>query len=289
MPVSKRLAGTARAAASKSKKHRRVVLYCGSDPKSDPTSYFFLTLFWRVLTLGREKGIEMIPVINTRSVNQKRLRPPEVTQAMKDRGVDGIIGMLLFESMTEWMDRDEIPYAVLSANNPNDVVPDYFGMIDIAFSRLAELGCKSVGLMLPSSLTNASMLEHMQREAEKLGITVNYEWIIVSRQSQEISGYNHFHSLWDLPVRPDGLVIFPDITARGVVSAVVEKRVQVPKDLKLVLHRNAENPYVVPFPCDWLENSVEPLAEALFRKLEAQWEGVPPTNDQIAFQLVKGQ
>jgi DNA-binding LacI/PurR family transcriptional regulator len=242
-----------------------------------------------VLTLGREKGIEMIPVINTSSVNQKRLRPPEVTQAMKDQAVDGIIGMLLFESMTEWMDRDGIPYAVLSANNRNDVVPDYFGMIDIAFSRLAELGCKSVGLMLPSSLTNASLLEHMQLESEKLGIKVNYEWIIVSRQSQEISGYNHFLSLWDLPVRPDGLVIFPDITARGVVSAVVEKRVQVPKELKLVLHRNAENPYVVPVPCDWLENSVEPLAEALFRKLEAQWSGQAPTNDQIAFRLVKGQ
>ena len=122
MPVQSRPSGTARAAKSKSKKRRRVVLYCGSDPKSDPTSYFFLTLFWRVLTLGREKGIDMIPVINTGSVNQKRLRPPEVTQAMKDQGVDGIIGMLLFESMTEWMDRDGIPYAVLSANNPNDVV-----------------------------------------------------------------------------------------------------------------------------------------------------------------------
>jgi DNA-binding LacI/PurR family transcriptional regulator len=74
-----------------------------------------------------------------------------------------------------------------------------------------------------------------------------------------------------------------------VVSAIVEKKVRVPQELKLVLHRNVEAPYMVPFSCDWMEIKVVELAQAMFRVLDRQWRGEDSGPEEVHFRLVKGR
>ncbi|XHR29828.1 MAG: substrate-binding domain-containing protein [Chthoniobacteraceae bacterium] len=267
---------------------RRVLLYSGEDPKAQSTTMFYLNLFWRLITLGREKGIEIVPFIDTRPMEQRVIRPPELKDTLEDMHLDGVIGILIHKAMTAWMAEAHLPFSALTESAISLVRLDYLGMISTSFRRLAELGCRSVGLMFPANNTQSVVFEHVEKEAKALNLEVKYEWILMSRQSLEIAGYNHFLSLWDLKAKPDGLVVHPDETARGVISAIVEKQIQVPGELKLVIHRNAESPFFVPFCCDYMENSVTPLAHALFENLEASWAGQEQKDIRVPFHLVKG-
>ena len=270
-------------------KRKRVILYCGADPSRRENSLFYLNLFWKLTMLGRERGIEMIPVMDGRPESQLEIIPDEVAALTSGGGIDGIVGIMLFEAMTGWMKESGLPFAVLLCGTAARHVDfDYRKMIDVSFARLAEQGCRSVGLMMPSHVTGADLLEYIDGRAEALGLELNYEWILVSLKSRELSGYTSFRSLWDLKDHPDGLVVFPDVTARGVVTAILEKNVRVPSELKLVLHRNEASPYAVPVPCDWVENSGSDLAEALLRQLEAQWEGKALRKRLVPFRLVRG-
>lgn len=281
---------TSAASASEEAKKRRVILYCGTDPAKRENSFFYLNLVWKMTMLGRERGIEILPIMDSRPVDVLDMMPVEVSRILENKGAEGIVGIMLYESMTAWMEDSGLPYSALfSGSQANRVDFDYRQMIELAFARLGKQGCRSVGLMIPSHLATSPLLERMDECASASGLKVNYEWVLVSRQSQELNGYNHFCSLWDLKGRPDGLVVFPDVTARGVVTAIVEKNVRVPEDLKLILHRNEEGGYSVPVRCDWLENSGAMMAQALIGVVENQWEGKALKKLLVPFKLVHGE
>ncbi len=267
---------------------RRVILYSGGDPKTKDPTFYYLNLFWSLLTLGQEKKVKMIPLIDRRPENQRILRPALFDKILEDGAVDGIIGIKLYDKMTDWMQEAGVPFSAATGSSTTFVDMDYRQLITDSFHRLAELGCRSVGLMLPQYMTSADFLEHVAGVAESVNLEVKYEWILVSCKSQELRGYNHFSSLWELEQRPEGLVVFPDLVAHGVVSVILEKQIKVPEEIKLILHRNAESPYAVPLRCDWVENSTDDLAQALFQNMEALWAGKPMERIRIPFRLVKG-
>jgi DNA-binding LacI/PurR family transcriptional regulator len=267
---------------------KRVAIYVGGDPKRDP-SMFYLNLLWLLMSQGQARGWEMVPMVELRSPSMAVLPPPELARLAAQRPVDGVVGFMVYESATRWMEESGVPWAaMLGSKRDNYVDLDYDGMLRSGLTRLAELGCKSAGLIIPAMHTGAKRLEWIDAEAERLGIVVNYEWIIVTRESQEQSGYDDMCALWALKHRPEGLLVFPDRTARGVVSAILEKQIRVPDDLKLVLHRNAESPYMVPMVCDWVEVSVGEIARALLDSLEDAWTGRPQKCRSVPLTLIKG-
>jgi len=271
------------------KSGRRVILYIGADPKRDG-SMFYLNLFWCLMTIGQQHGVEMIPVIDLRPSSQNSLPPPDIARIRSEGPVDGLVGFMVHPAMTVWMEETGLPWTVHAAGKSTHYVDfDYSEMVRVSLRRLADLGCKSAGLMVPSYWPDAAFLEDVDAVSQETGVAVNYEWILVSRESQEVSGYAHLSSLWDMKNRPEGLIVFPDRAARGVVSAILEKRIQVPGELRLILHRNAESPYVVPLPCDWIEVSVNAVASALLDNLKTVWAGAPMRRQRLQLNLVKGQ
>lgn len=274
---------------SRRKKAPRVILYCGSDPSARDGQLFFLDLFWKLMAAGREKGYEIFPVMDGRSGPQLGTPPAEVQAMLKDGKADGIIGIMLFQSMLDWIRESGLPHVALFEGRGTELVNfDYLKFIDLVFDRFAELDCQSIGMMLPNHLANADRMEHMDKAAARTGLKINYEWILVSMKNGEFDGYSRFCSLWGMKQKPDGLAIFPDITARGAVTAMLEKNVKVPGKIKLILHRNAQTPYPVPFACDWVENSTASMTAALWSQLEAQWRGDVLREISVPFSLVKG-
>lgn len=267
---------------------RRVVVYSGADPRLSHNSLFYLHLFWAVIMQGRELGYEMIPIIDTRP-EKRRIGPPqEFLKAQEQGEIHGYVAIMIYESMVTWIKESGAPYALLgSGQKDRALVFKYHEIVERSIERAAELGCKTMGLLMPSDFAGANVLDMVDQRSEELGVTIKYEWIIASREAMEVRGYRQFESLWDLSSRPQALMIFPDVTARGVVSAIVERRIKVPEELKLILHRNVEAPYTVPFPCDWFEISVEPLAAALMRILQRQWDGLDAPLEPVHFNLVK--
>ncbi|MBC2602547.1 substrate-binding domain-containing protein [Puniceicoccus vermicola] len=266
----------------------RVVVYCGADAKIHQSSLFYLHLFWAIIEKGRKLGFEMIPLMDTRPEKGRFGAPPEMVQIEKAGSIDGYVAIMAYDSMVEWIRETGKPLTVLNGSSP-DVGFDMKEMAEMSIRRLAAQGAHSLGLMIPPEMANAEVLEMLDEVSEELNITINYEWIMVSHKPMEIKGYHQFQSLWDLKSKPDGLLIYPDVMSRGVVSAIVERRLCVPEDLKLILHRNAESPYVVPFPCDWIEMSADPIADGLLEALQAKLQGKQLPMRWIHFKLVPSE
>ena len=265
-------------------------MYTGADPKKELGSLFYLNLLWAILLMGRKLGFEMHPILDSRPLENREGPPPELAQAKLGGPIDAYIAIMVHPGLVTWIQESGSPYALMTSAKSDYVVKfDFPTTIRSVIARLAWLGCRSLGFMIPPETATANVIEAMDECSEEFGVTVNYEWIVVTNASMELKGYQHFESLWDLKNHPDGIFIFPDVTARGVVSAIVERRINVPQDLKLVLHRNVETPYVVPFACDWVEISSEPIAKALFRILDRQWSQQAPFAEKLVFELVEEQ
>jgi DNA-binding LacI/PurR family transcriptional regulator len=58
-----------------------------------------------------------------------------------------------------------------------------------------------------------------------------------------------------------------------VILSVLEQRVNVPDELKLVAHKHAEINFLCPLPITYLYSSTEQIARALFSQIERQFEG----------------
>ncbi len=265
-----------------------MVIYVGSDPKRD-SSMFYLNLLWALMSQGQSRGYEMVPLIEQRPNAMAVLRPSDFDRVQAQGRVDGIVSFMIYELVSQWMDETGLPWtALMGGGRDNYVDLDYGGMIRSSLACLAERGCRSAGLILPVNKTQSTILELIDEEAARLGIEVKYEWILATRQSQEEGGYNDMCALWRLKDRPEGLVVYPDRTARGVVSAILEKQIRVPEDLRLILHRNAESPYMVPMPCDWIEVSVGAIASSLLDSLEDRWAGRKQRQRSLPINLVRG-
>ena len=59
---------------------------------------------------------------------------------------------------------------------------------------------------------------------------------------------------------PDALVVHPDELVPGVVAAILESGLSVPRDLRCVFHCNRGMRPFAPFPVEWIEN--DPAADA---------------------------
>lgn len=151
--------------------------------------------------------------------------------------------------------------------------------------RLAAQGCRSVGIMSNiraprgENDTYLNFYPFFQRAAEKEGLAVRDEWIrrpTVYEPDIAGFGYRDFKALWNLPERPDGLVITPDPVAQGAIIAILELGVGVVlEQMKFVFHRNAHLPFLCPFPVTWGISDEDKLADSLIDLIQKQFAGTP--------------
>ena len=107
---------------------------------------------------------------------------------------------------------------------------------------------------------SSDFYEHFNEVCAAHGIEVRSEWIrtahgFVRDESQEEFGYKEFRQIWRQSKRPEGLVVFPDTSVPGVILSVLEQRVNVPDDLRLVAHKHAEINFLCPLPITYLYSS----------------------------------
>jgi DNA-binding LacI/PurR family transcriptional regulator len=110
-----------------------------------------------------------------------------------------------------------------------------------------------------------------------LGLTLKNEWVLIPSADtpfqHERYGYDQFERLWQQTDRPEGLLVFPDSIARGVITRMLEKRVDVPGQLKLVIHKNESIELLCPLPATLLVLSERELARGLINQVQKQFRG----------------
>lgn len=165
----------------------------------------------------------------------------------------------------------------------------------LGVEALARQGCRRIGMISTMARLDPKREDFAARNrrrfyaefachAARYGLTTRPEWIqsmppeeqdpaIRTPEWYATGGYAAFGKIWNSPERPDGLYVYTDDPAPGVLLAILSRRISVPRELKLALFRNRELPMLCPVSCAFVENSVADLAQALVSLLFRQFNG----------------
>ena len=199
------------------------------------------------------------------------------------------------------MSKLPIPYAFIAAEagrSRNRTHSDMRQFWRGAFSHLIEQGCRTVGVISGFSTATVGGLSKSNRRAWTLfreemaisGLETKEDWLTgPDNEDAELTrfGYHAFHQLWRQPKKPEALIVYPDVVARGVILRALEAKVRIPRQLKCVFHRNKHLEMFCPFPATWGIFDEEQVAEDLIRIVQRQLEGKPVEMVKIPFTFSK--
>lgn len=167
-----------------------------------------------------------------------------------------------------------------STITPNWVGSSYRQFAEITLARMKDLGCHTIGLISPVKRNDNdpahSFYAQFSQVCQKQGFALEERWLYTltgDSASHERFGYESFKTLWQQEQHPDGLIVFPDTTARGVMAATLELGITVPDDIRMIFHRNTNINWVCPIPVDWIVSDVSKWAQGMIDQVLRQKAG----------------
>ena len=268
-------------------------------PLSRANASFYQVLSQELRRRLKEAGIEARVWSDERDMEKFSGPPGSLSKAMEKREIQGLIVPLASGPDLVWLQKTAVPSAVSTTDMAlkNGVGGSFRQMLRLGLEELHRQGCRSVGaissMLLHAEDPSSCELDFYRAIADisgELGMEIHNDWI---RFPAEFTphfvhfGHEQFHALWDLPKRPEGLLVYPDEVVPGVITAMLERRVNVPQDLKVAFHLNDLIPYVCPFEASFLCTKVGGIAESLIELVQSQLAGKKPEPVQILATLVR--
>ena len=270
-------------------KLRCVGIYYGDEVLTKQRLAFYRVLHRELLGNLSKKGITQKVFIDSRSIAEQREAHPELQEAINSNSIDGLIVPLINPSDIRWLKNLSLPKAFLSSGNYrlSSVRNDFEVVMDLSLGCLKQNGAKSVGMICPfqqgSIVTNGAIsnvhkvfLNAFTQAAKAKGLAISEEWIKYPTEyseKQDVFGYNAAHEIWKSKSTPDGLFIFPELVASGVVMALLELRLNIPQNLKIVMHRTEQSEWIAPISATCLITSEQATANHLISTVEALFAG----------------
>jgi len=267
------------------------VLTCAGIFLSRPLENQNLRFFQVLHSLLREKlkeaKVNTIVWTDDRPESEQHQILPAVKRALERREVQALIVPLMYGTNKEWLQVSGVPTAALGftlEGLKTTIKTSTHQAITQGLRYMKKQGCRSVGMIsglhvrkdrhVPDAVFE--FYDEFMAAARRLGLKVKNNWVLAPdapTDRPEVYGYEQFNKLWEQAERPEGLVVFPDLVARGVLTAVLAQGVKVPTDLQLLLHTNSEIPYPCPVPAAQFTMKVEEVADELIGMIRRQFEG----------------
>lgn len=267
---------------------RRACLYHDHDLSFAAQEEFYSKLNIWLYRILAERGIQIITHFDHRDRAEIGTAPKEIRNLVRERRIDAIIASGIAHENTAWLTKLGIPFAAFSvAQKHGGIIMDYEGFAKKAIDVIAKAGKRSVGLIYRpkpyrtegGKKTGIDLSHYVSRAAQEAGLKVLLpeESLLSSRfPSFEGAGYHLCESLLLAKERPEALLIYPDVYTRGVVSAILKHDINVPEDMVVVSHRNADAAFFTPFPVVWLTVQIEDFARGLVDQIDNQFAGKKP-------------
>jgi DNA-binding LacI/PurR family transcriptional regulator len=258
-------------------------IYCGNGLMDDHTFDFYRELLKQIQTQLAGRNVRTEIFLDARPPDEHTRPLPALVRAVERNEVQGLIVALGDFRCEPWLRQLPVAKSFATNNlNLNPVGPDVDQMLRLALTRLRERGCRTVGLISTVFIAADTMhpafrlyVNYADWVAD-LGLKTTAPWVFTlsdSEVSHEQHGYAAFHDLWRRPERPDGLLVYTDVAARGVMTAALELGVRVPEDIKIVFHHNSGVDWTCPLGVDWVETDVSAWAAALIEQVRRQKAG----------------
>lgn len=279
----------------------RVGLYRISDPTREGADHFSRRLAAVTAAQLGTRGIATELFTDLRPEDQRTAPWDHLMQAIRTGRIDAVIGCESEARVHPWLAHLAVPSVIYGAPGlPNGMSHDTGQFGREAIACLAARGCRSAGLVsvFPSgkieqdgsaSLSN-DLYDEFMAAAAAAGIATSPAWIctppkdvFMPETRAERFGYDGIRAMWAAPKRPQGLVVFTDLAARGVIMGLLSCLSDDQPKPHLVLHRNSELGLFCPLPADYLDVSLSELAATLIDRLERQRQGETLSWVQVPF------
>ena len=267
-------------------------IYHASNIHLQPHAQFLQALDSKIQNRAAALGISTRTWVDTRPKEQQTTPLPEMEKAAKEREIEGVISSLGDPQHTAWMQKFPVPVTFVASKNQHCVTWSEENLLETALGSLREQGSKSVGIIVSFHLAHIDFFKHFHEKSKALGLKTAPEWVIapgddtIDESCHETFGYQAFNQLWSQKKKPDGLLVYPDGLARGVIMAMMAHQVRVPEDLRVVLHKNEEVKLFCPLPVTFIVSSVDEAAVALLKNLAALYRGKQPPPEPLNFKIV---
>ena len=160
--------------------------------------------------------------------------------------------------------------------------------------HLAAAGCRSVWML---GAHHASPCRHLTAEraarigevtaaARECGMRFRDEWVVIATIGSwsEQHGYDLFMRLWSAEAadRPDGILVVDDILCGGVLRAILQLGLELPRDLRLVTKANKGIALPYHRSVSRIEYDVDEWVDKAVRMLETRSKG-PPSPPRVEY------
>lgn len=232
--------------------------------------------------------------IDTRDEKKQATLLPSLAEAIANREIQCLIAPVTKGICFPALNRLPMPVAFVYGPTPNRIIKDYGQFVRTSLERLAQQGCRSVGLISNAATPEIAdgnvenVYAIFRQEAQASSLQTCEQWVCQPQTHvYEIAkyGYFAFQKLWNLPQKPDGLIVANDFAATGVITSILESGVRVPDELKVVFFRNAHMSCLCPFPATWGVSDEALAADALIKLIDQQFKGEKISPISIPFQF----
>lgn len=279
-----------------------VGVYFGCDLWTSSEFGFHQALYRELRKQWNDMGVRTAVWTDDRMESQQDELLPALRRAIDRREIQAVVAPLINSVDIEGLKKLKVPLVLNSVRKCNNRVGfNWKQMMRLGLERLRDQGCKTVGLITPVYVEpekrasgeendKIEFYEAFLDEIRHLGLETCNAWIRSPEsypERQEQYGYQQFEALWNQKNHPEGLMVYPDLTVRGVLMSILARRVSVPRDLKLVIHLNDQCPYECPFPVTQLVTKVELVAAEIIKMTHAQIKGDSVQQILMPFEAVE--
>ncbi len=243
--------------------------------------------------------------VDPRSPAEQSTAWDELGRAAGERRIQALLVPLSDSAHIQWLDKLPVPVVFLSTQPlPNKVGFDSRQWVETALTLLRDQGCHTVGAISANKVRltaageaiegHTEFYRQLRDVAKQLGLELRPEWILHAPPegfghnggAVQQFGFEAMSHLCKLDKRPDGVAIYEDVTASGAIMAVMQERIDVPHDLKLALHRNAEIGLFCPFPAAFVDVRVADVAAAMIGHMRRLYDGVEVQSLDVPYHAV---
>ncbi len=220
----------------------------------------------------------------------------QLVDGVERHEIQGVILPVTDPTHTAWLTALSVPIACLSSGSRHTLGVDHRQLMRLTVQALVGQGCRRVGLIASTAVPRLDMARLFIDEATDAGLEVRDGWIEVpplpphapsDATHHHRFGYESMRRIWALGERPEGLAVYPDSMASGVILAALEANIAVPEQLRLVLHRNRGVPLLCPMPATFVELDTAEAAAILVRQLRDLHAGKPVERIYLTHRLIE--
>jgi len=175
------------------------------------------------------------------ATHREKQREKEVVQAMRQRGVDGVILLApqFSQEQSHLLHNFGLPMAIVNNEGASECQyliynDDDYG-IRLITRHLLELGHRKIAFLgnRLGGLTNSNRLAGFLGEMEKAGLKVNKELIYHVSSGDPAGGREGANHLFTLKKLPTAIVCYNDFMAVGVYNVMYERGLRIPQDVSV--------------------------------------------------------